>query len=369
MNKPTRPARTLLTLVFLGAAAAAQAGTVGYWRFEEGAADAVATGDVVDSSGHGDHGSPLGFPTYRADVPLGVIPQTGATNNLSLELTSFEDLVSFASAFPLNQPGDMTFEFWLKWSKIHHGATLWGRPDNLEDDNRFYFHGNSDFTLGLEYRSPDGDLHVLAGSGLPDSGVPFSPGQWGHIAIVRQGDTYRVYVNGVLQSTVTDTNPDLPTSVGWSLGGRLGEPFFGSIDEVRVSDEALTPDRFLNSAPPPPPVLSVKIDVKPSRCTGSLNIVDPQSHFSLPVAILSDGKFDARNVDASTVRFGVRGTEAPGFGMKVQDADGDGDKDMVLYFHIQQTGIRCGTRQVFLTGRTKSGQEFRGTDRIRTTCH
>jgi hypothetical protein len=86
------------------------------------------------------------------------------------------------------------------------------------------------------------------------------------------------------------------------------------------------------------------------------------------VAILSTPGFDARTADPASVRFGVRGTEAPGSNAKIQDADGDGDRDMVLYFRIQQTGIKCGTRDVFLSGRTRSGQSFRGTDRIHTTC-
>jgi hypothetical protein len=156
--------------------------------------------------------------------------------------------------------------------------------------------------------------------------------------------------------------------VGWSLGGRAGQPFFGLIDEVRVSDEALTPDRFLVAEPPPAPVLSVKIDVKPGHCAGSLNVVDPNSHFWLPVAVLSTHGFEARTVDVASVRFGVRGTEGPGFNAKLQDTDGDGVKDMVLYFRVQQAGIVCGTRQVFLTGRTRTGQAFRGTDQIRTSC-
>jgi len=197
MSRP-RAAQFPLVLVLLGATAAAHAGTVRYYRFEEGAPNAVAAGEIVDSAGSGDNGSPVGNVTYRADVPTATIPQTAAANKLSLELTSFEDLVAFSSAFPLNEPGDMTFEFWLKWSQVHNGAALWGRPDSQSDDNRFQLHGNFDFTIGLEYRSPDGDLHVLAGSGLPDGGVPFSPGKWGHVAIVRQGATYRAYVNGVL---------------------------------------------------------------------------------------------------------------------------------------------------------------------------
>jgi hypothetical protein len=63
-----------------------------------------------------------------------------------------------------------------------------------------------------------------------------------------------------------------------------------------------------------------------------------------------------------------RAAQFPGSNAKIQDADGDGDRDLVLYFRIPQTGIRCGTQDVFLTGRTRSGQPFRGTDRIRTTC-
>jgi hypothetical protein len=38
------------------------------------------------------------------------------------------------------------------------------------------------------------------------------------------------------------------------------------------------------------------------------------------------------------------------------------------HFRIQQAGIVCGTRQVFLIGLTQTGQACRGTDQIRTTC-
>jgi hypothetical protein len=41
---------------------------------------------------------------------------------------------------------------------------------------------------------------------------------------------------------------------------------------------------------------------------------------------------------------------------------------MVVWFSVQQAKIVCGTRQVVLTGRTRTGQLFQGTDQIRTTC-
>jgi len=364
MTTKGRAARTsMLLAVVLGLAAQARAATVGYWRFEEGTANAVATGPIVDSSGLGNNGEPFGTPTYRSDVPVAVVPQTGAANHLSLELTSMDDFVSFASAFPLNNPGDMTFEFWLKWQNIQNGSVILGGPVTDPEIDRFQLQANQDFTLGFDYVDPSGNLHLLAGSGLPVNGVPFSPGKWGHVAIVRQGSTYRLYVNAVLQSTVTDTFPDLPTSLGWSLGGRAGFPFLGLVDEVRASDAALSPDQFLLS---PPPVLTVKIDVKPQRCHDAVNFVEPRSNGYIPVAILSSATFDATKVNPATVRFGVTGTEAAGIHPVIMDADGDGTKDLVLYFRVSDTGIVCGTKTVFLTGTTKSGQLVRGSDQVKT---
>ena len=76
------------------------------------------------------------------------------------------------------------------------------------------------------------------------------------------------------------------------------------------------------------------------------------------MAILTTHSFDSKRVDPNTVRFGVRGTEAPGFNARRVNIDGDGDRDLVLYFRIQQTGIQCGTRLVFLTGKTKDGRDI-----------
>ncbi len=62
------------------------AGVVAYWRFEEGTANAAAAGadSIVDSSGHGLSGTPIGGPTYKTDVAANPVPQTGAANNLGL---------------------------------------------------------------------------------------------------------------------------------------------------------------------------------------------------------------------------------------------------------------------------------------------
>ena len=75
------------------------------------------------------------------------------------------------------------------------------------------------------------------------------------VAIVKSGSSYSIYVNNLSPVTATDASPNLPTSTGWTINGRATEQpfsccqFSGLIDEVRLSDQALSPSQFLNSSP------------------------------------------------------------------------------------------------------------------------
>jgi hypothetical protein len=75
------------------------------------------------------------------------------------------------------------------------------------------------------------------------------------------------------------------------------------------------------------------------------------------VAIFSVNGFDAATVDPNTVRFGATGTEAAPVHVGRRDVDGDGHRDMVLRFQIQDTAIKCGASAV-LTGQISGGQSI-----------
>ncbi len=105
------------------------------------------------------------------------------------------------------------------------------------------------------------------------------------------------------------------------------------------------------------------IDIKPGSYPNSVN---PKSKGVIPVAILTTAAFNATTVDPLSVRFGPNNAlESHGRG-HVEDADGDGDLDMVLHFKTQETGIQCGATEASLTGQTTGGQAIIGSDAIVT---
>jgi len=112
----------------------------------------------------------------------------------------------------------------------------------------------------------------------------------------------------------------------------------------------------------PSAVVQVAIDIKPGSFPNSIN---PRSNATI-VAILTTDTFDASTVDPATVLFGTTGTQAAPMHTVLEDADGDGDTDMILRFNTQAAGIQCGDISAFLTGETFGGQAIAGSDSIRT---
>lgn len=218
-----------------------------YYRFEEGTADIAATTAIIDSSDAQNHATPLGGPVYRGDVPSATVPQTGAPNNLSMSLAGSAQEIVVPAPLQLNTSGDATLEFYIHYPGNAHQAIIWGRADDT-DINRFHVYATGNGRLGLDYREPTGpvscgvckEFHSLLGFDVPTN-------QWAHVALVRSGNTYFAYVNGVLTNTRIDVDPVLPTTSSWTISGRGSYSFAGRIDELRTVARALAPAEFLNA--------------------------------------------------------------------------------------------------------------------------
>jgi hypothetical protein len=107
----------------------------------------------------------------------------------------------------------------------------------------------------------------------------------------------------------------------------------------------------------------VSVDIRPRK---DANRINPSSIKNINVAIFSANGFDATTVDSSSVRFGATGTEAAPIHVAKRDVDGDGHRDTVVRFQIQDTGIKCGDTSAALTGQTSGGLSFIGSSPLTT---
>ena len=242
--------RLLMSGLLIGLVVTGQAlaGTVAYYRFEEGSGTTVLnTATGVNDGAHN--------AAYSADVPVSPVPRTGAANNFSLAFDNVASATFTTPEFILHAGyGAATLEFWIRAPDQPHSSIFWSRPDTV-DANRFNISINPGGALNVDYRDPGGGLHEL----LTGSAFVITPDTWTHIAITRQIDsasqhTYDFYRNGGLVATAIDSDPNLPTVSGWTISGRNVSDFQmdGLVDELRFSDTVLSPSAFLTSTAPIP---------------------------------------------------------------------------------------------------------------------
>jgi len=240
--------------VCLTLANSASGSTVAHWRFEEGVDGTQATGNILDSSGNSLHGTALGILNYTSNLP-----DTPTPNNLALsfnggassrvfipDYSEFEALESF------------TLEAWIYLLDLPAPGIQWQilfRGDSRGGVDPWYldvWDGTVRFTINDE---PVGGARVLAEAPALNT--------WTHLAGVydHTSGLMQLYIDGILRDEITTSivpfqvlDPTL--NPGVSIGGypdyHYG-PFYGLIDEVRISNRALSSSEFLNAEVVPEP--------------------------------------------------------------------------------------------------------------------
>jgi len=261
----------LLGSVFFGSCGQLRAGTVAYWRFEDGTAGTEHAGDqdnwYQDISGNGNHLSSWwdqARPMATADRPFTTVPQTGAANNLALDFDrgaeGADDLVTGPAVKMIDSylfSGGWTIEASFKprahWWQVIVGKD--GHPDPDYGEQPFCFKVRAD-NHKLECRIFDnnGDIHWIY------TWKPLELNKWYSVAATYDNTTFNLYLKAegdsdyVLQGTlVVPAGAAMGQSAAyWTVGrgmwgGGTTDFFDGLIDEVSISDTALVPSEFLGS--------------------------------------------------------------------------------------------------------------------------
>ena len=275
-------------------ATTADAGTVAYWRFEDGPADAnvvhiagadnTYSADVADVSGNGNHlsawntGGCCGY-AYRTDKPGAVVPQTGAANNFAVSNTGGgPGMYTGASGIQSITPAAFTIEASFKLENGGYRTIIGRDSTGVVDSNgalaAVYLQAVPGNALAIKFADQDGFWHeaISPADTLTTFPYPnFSEGDWYHASAVSDGSTLSLYLANatdgtgyqlVAQTDLTlsgSTNTAMATPAGdggdwdagnWTVGrgmfnGGHGDRAYGFIDEVRFSDSALSPSQFL----------------------------------------------------------------------------------------------------------------------------
>ncbi len=291
--------KVVVILSILAVCIPVTASTVAYWRFEEGPAGAAVShggaGNGVyyegtaDSSGNG-YGLSVfaeGWAGYAYSADVAAPMFGGAANNFSVKNTGSWPAMFTDTTDGINsiQPAAFTIEATFK---LENGGyrTIVGRDSRGSaaingDLAALYFQAMPDNVLAIKFCDVAGYWHEAVsavqaftsfdyGTNPDGIGVP-----WYSMAAVSDGSTLSLYLRDasanaawiLLASTdmTLSGSPDTALTMGtgdggdwnagdWSVGrglyaGGHGDRAYGFIDEVRISDSALSVSEFLIPEP------------------------------------------------------------------------------------------------------------------------
>lgn len=275
----------------------ANASTVAYWRFEEGPdganvshggqPDGVFYQGTADSSGNG-YGLSVwaegwaGY-AYHANVGMPTVPLTGAANNFSVKNSGGYPALFTQSGTALQswQPAAWSVEASFK---LENGGfrTIVGRDSRGSatvngDLAAMYFQAMPGNALAIKFCDSAGYWHeaISANNAFVGFDYPTDPdgnlAPWYSMAATSDGSTLSLYLRNLTTPTGWDliAQTDMTTSGSantaltmgtgsggdWQAGnfsvgrglyaGGHGDRAYGYVDEVRLSDTALTSDQFL----------------------------------------------------------------------------------------------------------------------------
>ncbi len=139
--------------------------------------------------------------------------------------------------------GDFTIDFWISFAAPIAAGNTVPLFSQQQDNNNFMEFTRTSTTWNFTVESAGTSIISLSTSGLDEMGV------WNHIALVRSGDTFRIFENGTQIGMATD--PDgLPDFAAPLYISSATSTLSGNLDEFRISRTARWTSDFVPLAAP-----------------------------------------------------------------------------------------------------------------------
>jgi len=265
---------TILLTVIMFFSAWVNAETIAYWRFEQGTNGIKHTGELdnwyLDSSGNTNHLSAETNdenPYATNDLPFAAVPLTGETNLLAGTFDGNMSLGAYGTysepTVPINEHifnNGFTVECMVKYFDFNFTVAVGndGRPTPYGDPLFALKHRDEvGHPLQLAFFDGTTNNHKLYSARFIDTGI------WYYVAAVCDGTNAYLYIKtreeNAYQLEATETNINGSAlfyedgaiwTVGRGMWGGVHNSYLnGCIDEVRISDSALSLSEFLGTAP------------------------------------------------------------------------------------------------------------------------
>ncbi|NCC51246.1 MAG: PEP-CTERM sorting domain-containing protein [Spartobacteria bacterium] len=230
-----------------------RADVISYLRFEDNGGGiaqdqtGLMDGELINFSDTSPGGGDVSGRGWSLDVPTTTVPLTGDANTSSIRMNGGSGYIDLSNGYDLNLGMDFTIEFYMKPDQPIVASAVFG----FEPVNKLFFALIVDVGELEWYTQFQDELRTA-----PVDLVQI--GEWQHVALVMEPTEYTIFIDGQTQynGPIPSSGqgpfdfPGDPTLGTRTIGGDSGT-FRGYLDEFRISDEALTPDRFLMAVPEP----------------------------------------------------------------------------------------------------------------------
>ena len=213
--------------VVVGVSVGAQ--PVAYWALDEGSGSLAS-----DSSGHGNNGFLLNGPTW-----------TSGNVGSGLSFDGTDDVVAVPDSPSIAAPVQLTIAAWIRHTPTTTFRAIVDKRDSTIDGYDLYIQSSGKLFMRVNSFSVQGNATVADTT-------------WHHVAGVYDGSSLTLYVDGIVDTSLTVGGSVLDTTADLYLGQHFtADPniiFAGRMDEIRIYDQALSPsevaDLLVGGGPP-----------------------------------------------------------------------------------------------------------------------